>query len=338
MQRSVSSPVCELDVQLALSDLDRDRLRARLLEFTTHPYEHYDDFMAEIGAFASSGDVPEALAEVAADACASDQRDAPFVLIRNCPIDLDVPIFDYDEPVVDKRRTKSTFIAEGFLALWAIMRGTPPIGYVNVNDGDVFQDIFPKRSLKDSQSQKALGSIFFHKDLANHFVRPDYVNMLCMRASGVNEIYTSFVRNREALAALDRATVEQLRAEEYHTPYDDLTVAGKLDLGEPEPHPVLSEELNLRFFENRTHGTTAGAQRAVQRLIDALHRHKARVQLQPGDFLSEHNNFSIHCKEVVRVQDPDAQRARWIIKTVNVDDLAAHERHYVPGRRGIVAG
>lgn len=72
-----------------------------------------------------------------------------------------------------------------------------PIGYTNVNDGDIFQDIHPKRDLVNSQSQKALKPIFFHKDLANHFVRPDWVNILGLRASTENEVYTSFARNKD---------------------------------------------------------------------------------------------------------------------------------------------
>jgi L-asparagine oxygenase len=71
------------------------------------------------------------------------------------------------------------------------------VGYVNVNDGDVFQDIYPKESMASSQSQKALKEIHFHKDLANHFVRPDQVYMVGMRSHRRNAVYTSFVRNSD---------------------------------------------------------------------------------------------------------------------------------------------
>jgi len=334
-----AGPLRELPAQLVLDGSDRASLYEALVGLQANPYTEYDNFMVEISGLAQGGDVPDELARVAKEASAVDARDEPFVLIQNCPIDQEVPVWDFDDPVNDKRRRKTTFVAEGFLALWSVLRGTPPIGYINVNDGDVFQDIFPMRSLASSQSQKALGEIYFHKDLANHFVRPDYVNMICLRSDNRNLIYTSFVKNREALGRLPDHVVAQLREPEYHTPYDDLSLyGGKVDLGEAQSHPVLSGELDLRFFENRTKGLNPRAQDAVDALVSALHQVKARVLLQPGDFLSEHNNFSIHCKEVVSVGAPEEQRARWIMKTVNVERLSDHQEHFLPDRPGIVAG
>jgi len=65
--------------------------------------------------------------------------------------------------VIDKRKNKRTFVAEGFLLLYAKLMSQEPIGYINVNDGDVFQDIHPMESLSESQSQKALKNIFSTK-------------------------------------------------------------------------------------------------------------------------------------------------------------------------------
>jgi hypothetical protein len=103
--------------------------------------------------------------------------------------------------------------------------GQQPIGYINVNNGDIFQDIHPMRSLMETQSQKASKTIYFHKDLANHFVRPDWVNILGLRASPENDIYTSFVRNKDLIEALDPIILDRLRREEFNTPYDDLTLS-----------------------------------------------------------------------------------------------------------------
>lgn len=331
--------LCELAVDHVVADDERAALEAAFLALDSSPYVDYRRFTDEVQAIADDGEVPGGFAGFCDAVRSLDRRDRPFVLLRNCPIDRDVPIFDFEEPVESKRARKRTFVAEAFLALYALLVETPPIGYANVNDGDVFQDIYPKASLRDTQSQKALGEIRFHKDLANHFVRPDYVNMLSMRADPRNRVYTSFVRNREALERLPDDVIETLREVEFHTPYDDLTIrAAKVDVGEAPPHAVLTDELDLRFFEGRTTGLTDRARVAVDRLVEMLHALKARVLLMPGDFLSEHNNFSIHCKEIVHVHDPEALKTRWIIKTVNVDDLDAHRQHYVPGCYGIVNG
>lgn len=330
---------CELKVDFSFTDADRDRLAGRLLEVEPNPYREYEAFNAAIADLLDSNLVSPRLQEFVAEVREWDRMEKPFVLMRNCPIDRDVPVFDYENPVESKHELKTTFVAEGFLALYAQMIGTPPVGYINVNDGDVFQDIYPKASMKDSQSQKALGEIRFHKDLANHFVRPDYVNMLSMRADPRNEVYTCFVSNREAISQLSPGTVSVLREVEFHTPYDDLTVAKtNAVLDEAPLHPVLSDEVDLRFFEGRTVGQTDRAEAAIAELTETLHALKARVLLMPGDFLSEHNNFSIHCKEVAHVDDEEALKTRWIIKTVNVDSLEDHREHFLPDSYAVVNG
>lgn len=337
---TVANPevLCELPTNFAFAEGERATLETPFLRIDASPYSDYERFQGVVGELAATI-VPARFGEFCEEVKALDRRDEPFVLIKNCPFDQNMPIFDFDTPVESKRELKRTFVAEAFLALYALLVDTPAIGYINVNDGDVFQDIYPKRALKDTQSQKALGDIKFHKDLANHFVRPDYVNMLSMRADPRNQVYTSFVRNRQALAMLPDEIRETLRAVEYHTPYDDLTVAGgRTDVGEAPAHAVLTDELDLRFFETRTVGLSDDAQRAVEALTRVLHELKARVLLMPGDFLSEHNNFSIHCKEIVHVEDPEALKGRWIIKTVNVDRLSDHDEHFLPGRYGIVNG
>lgn len=94
----------------------------------------------------------------------------------------------------------------------------PAIGYINVNDGDVFQDIYPMKSLSETQSQKALVALGFHKDLANHFVRPDFVNMLSMRAYEGNQIFTTFVKNIDLIQKLDPSDLDLMRQELFYTP------------------------------------------------------------------------------------------------------------------------
>jgi L-asparagine oxygenase len=72
-----------------------------------------------------------------------------------------------------------------------------------------------------------LNTIYFHKDLANHFVRLDWVNILGLRASPFNEILTSFVRNKDLLEALSTETKDILSQEIFYTPFDDLTALSR---------------------------------------------------------------------------------------------------------------
>jgi L-asparagine oxygenase len=306
-----------------------------------NPYSEYAVFSDAVDDLAASGVAPKRFANFCESRREIDLFDDPYVLMENCPIDRVVPYLDFDEPVLDKRANKKTFVAEGFLQLYAVLMGQNPIGYINVNDGDVFQDIHPKRDLAETQSQKALNAIHFHKDLANHYVRPDWVNIIGMRNSRENEIFTCFVSNKQLLAALDECTKNVLRKEEFYTPYDDLTLVSKnLDMGEAPNHPILggATEYDIRFFENRTVGLTDRAIAAVKELTAALHMLKEPVFVDSGTFIGSANNECIHNKEIRNVRSPEDMRNRWLMKTVNVASLEKHEHRMVAGSRRIVAG
>ncbi|WP_028479887.1 hypothetical protein [Nocardia sp. CNY236] len=334
---SGSAPVDSLPVDFEFTDAEREELAATLAAVSVSPYRLYEAFMFQVATLIDR--VPPRFSEFVATLADRDRRRQPWILARNAPIDRDVPVFDHDEPVRSKYETKTTFIAEAFLALFGIMRGTPAIGYINVNDGDVFQDIYPKRALAASQSQKALNEIYFHKDLANHFVRPDHVYMLGMRNDPINEVYTTLVRNIDILEALDEPEKKLLRRSDFYTPFDDLTVSSRnCKLGDACTHPILSGDTDIRFFEKRTMGLTPAAERVVTRLCEILHRVKFRQFIAPGDFVCVCNNYAVHAKEVVAVHDEESLRTRWIIKTVNVDDLEPHQQYMIAGTHHLVNG
>ncbi|WP_076879658.1 hypothetical protein [Bordetella sp. H567] len=331
----------ELTVDFCFTPQDSARLQRALTAIDVNPYARYGQFEAHVDAVIRDGHVPDAFLDCCAARRDADSYEDPYVVLRNCPIDEALPYLDFDDPVGDKRARKRTYVAEAFLLLYARLMGQEPIGYANVNDGDIFQDIHPKKSLADTQSQKAMKPIYFHKDLANHFVRPDWVNILGLRASPQNQVYTSYVRNKELLAELGEDVCADLRRQEFHTPYDDLTLHNsKVQLGEAEVHPVLggATPTDIRFFENRTRGLTPRATRAVEALITALHKLKRRVQILPGDLVGAANNDCLHNKDVGQVPDPDALRNRWLMKTVNVRSLAQHAKHFADDRPRVVNG
>lgn len=335
----ITETLHELPIDFSFTDQERDGLTRTFLSISENPYTAYEKFSAEVRTAIDNELVPQRFVDFCEAQKLIDRVSSPFLSLTNCPLDPELPVWDNRDPVNDKRRRKTTFVAEGFLEVYSALMGQPVITYINVNDGDRFQDIYPKEDLKETQSQKAIVPLYFHKDLANHFVRPDYVNMLSMRAHPGNETYTTFVCNADALARLDSETKATLREVEFYTPFDDLSVkGGNKELGRAADHPVLSGDYDLRYFENRTVGISPRAKQAVDRLNEALHAVKRRVHMMPGDFVSLYNNFSVHSKELHKIADPEALAQRWIIKTVNVDDLAAHEQHYLPDAYGVVNG
>jgi L-asparagine oxygenase len=329
----------ELPLDFSFSDAERSALVRRLESIRVSPYKAYEAFSHEIRMLVAGDPNLARFRDFMEGRRRASAYERPFVFVENCPIDSLLPELGNVDPVADKHRLKRSFVAEGFLQLYAEVAGEHPISYLNVNDGDVFQDIFPKDALKDSQSQKALGPIHFHKDLANHFVRPDLVNILALRSCDDNEIWTTFVANRDVLAALDKDTLAVLREAAFYTPFDDLSmVGGNVALGKASEHAVLTREVDLRFFENRTEGLTDSATRAVKRLTATLHAMKRRVLMRPGDFVSISNNLSLHGKEIGIVRDEAAQHQRWSIKTVNVHAIAPHQPHLVPGSSYLING
>ncbi len=233
--------MAEIEVDYIFTAEVNKALTNRLLSIQVNPYKDYAGFQTEVMRVLSEQEVlPEDFLNLCHAKKHANQFDDPYVMLKNSPVDPDLPELDLDNPVVDKRNRKLTYVAEAFLMLYAELMGQEPIGYINVNDGDVFQDIHPMRSLMETQSQKAAKTIFFHKDLANHFVRPDWVNILGLRASEKNEIYTSFVRNADLLSFLDEKVIEGLKQEIFYTPYDDLTLSSSnKKLGKAPNHRIL---------------------------------------------------------------------------------------------------
>lgn len=327
-----------IEPEFVLTDDERDSLQRFLGSTTASPYRNYEGFSRQVTDLIRKGCVPQRFVDFVATLAGRDRSRMPVVVIKNGPFDDGVPVFDFSDPVRSKYELKKTFVTEAMLALFAQLAGTPAIGYVNVNDGDVFQDIYPKESMAESQSQKALREIHLHKDLANHFVRPDQVYMVGMRSHRENEVFTSFVRNIDIWPRFDDEELEILRSRSFYTPFDDLSVVGSKELGDADKHPVLGPIGDLRYFEGRTQGSTPEAAAVLVKLDEALHDLKQRVFVEPGDFVITYNNFTIHAKEVVHVTDEAKLRTRWILKTVNVDSIAPHLAHLVPGTDYLVDG
>lgn len=329
-----------LEPEFVIPDPERDRMKSHLLDVSVDPYMDYPGFRSAVRDIASNFSGTET-ADFLETTMERDQLEHPCVTMGNAPIDDKLPMLDFVNAVADKRKRKTTYVSEGFLQLYAELTGQHAIGYRNVNDGDVFQDIHPMKHLADSQSQKALNDIAFHKDLANHFVRPDWVSIVGLRASDANKSYTSFARNIDVLADLDDVTIEILREPQYHTPFDDLTKDGKnITLGESDVHPIVGGvgENDIRVFENRTIGLNRSAQMAVYALVKSLHRNKKRFNITPGTFLGEANNESVHCKENHIVNDIEGLQHRWLQKTVNVRAASDHSIHLAHGTDYLVNG
>ena len=328
----------QLPSDIRLTDNQNNTLLSLFSDIDINPYANYVDFKRAIASITKL----DAVADVADGLATLKERNLgefPFVYIENCPIDLELPELDWQRVAESKRAKKTSYVSESFLEFYNTIMATPAIGYLNVNDGDIFHDIHPQENLKQSQSQKTLAPIGFHKDLANHFVRPDFVNIISLRSNPKNEIYTTFVSNNDILKIMSDVEVEIMKQDLFYTPFDDLTTyGGRVEVGRAKDHAILLKDDDIVYFENRTVGLTPEAQAVVEKIKVELHNNKYARLMRPGDFVGIANNHSVHGKDVYNIADPVDQRRRWSMKTVNVFSIEDHAHHLVAGSQFIING
>lgn len=317
---------------------ENERYKQLLLDIDANPYldyPRYRDTIAEASAL-----VLPRFQEFCQDSMLRDFSEHPFVVLGNAPIDDYLPVFDPTDPVADKYRKKKTFVAEGFLATYAVLTGTEMIAHLTVNDGDFFHDIYPKRSMHESQSQKTLGTLKFHRDFTNHFVCPDFVNTLTLRDTPENEVYSTFAITKHVLRTLSDADLEVLTQPRFYTPFDDVSRASaQLELGDAQHHPIILDgQGGAKVFEGRTAGLDVEASQVLDRFIQALHANKLHRISVPGDSVTFSNHHVIHGREVHTIRDPESLERRWLLKTHNVYNLGAFEEYFLEDRAGVVNG
>ncbi|WP_203561416.1 taurine catabolism dioxygenase TauD [Ideonella livida] len=305
---------------LHLSEHDKEALTSTFLKLSTNPYSEYLAFKEEISHLATSSALPDALTS----ACerilvARETGGEAAYLLRNCPLDPEVPVFDQDDPVTDKYRQKRTFVAEGFLALFAELTGSPLLAYSTRNNGDFFHDVYAHNRYRNTQTQKTDGELYFHNDRTAHPVRADYLALLGMRSDPRNLIYTGYIDGRDILRLLPAHCQEALRQPLFHTPYDEYSRDSNTLQVDSKPHTVLEESHCFRYYDTRTRPLPAApveAWDAMLALKDALVRTtRQRVRLGVGDLFSFPNQAGLHNREILELSYPVQARRRWLLKT-----------------------
>lgn len=307
-----------------------------LVSVKANPYQDYETFLSEVKALAAN-ELREFCDEMKTLDRDNNYDDHPALYLKNCPIDKEMPIFDHEDPVASKYELKKIFATEAFLCLYAEAVGTIPLGYATINGGDIFHDMYLKTALRDTHSQKSMRSIGFHNDLPNNRARPDWVNIVCHRNHPANKVSTTFIRNRDIIDYLDDETLRVLAEPIFYTEHEVIAVHGGKDKAGVEVKPIYypGSDITFVYFEQRTTSNEERGLKAIARMDEALHAMKERIYLQPGDFVAINNNACIHGREVVDIQDMEAHKKRWLMKTWNVNtidgiaDLLVPERFHV---------
>lgn len=328
------------EADFAFSNEDKQHLISIFSEVKASPFTDYPTFLATIQRIASSENLPQSLLEIVEAAKSRSLIHQPYICIKNCPIDEQLPLLDWENPRASKLELKKTFVAESFLILYSELLGTPALAYRFGGNGDYIRDVHPSKALQKSHTSHTLTSFGFHKELPIRNTSPDFLRILGLRNSPENEILTTFVKNIDIINRLDDDTLEVLRSKEFHTPFTVLSVNADRTkaLGEaPDRHAVLVD-FETFYHEGRTKGVTPRAKEAVQKLNNLLKEVKKGVFLGSGDFVDFANKYCMHAKDVNQVGNPEAVKQRWLIKTFNALNIKTFEPYFVEGKYGLVNG
>lgn len=329
-----------------IPDQDRERLAADLGTVEVSPYKDYPTFRRQVAEVASTRGVPDAFRQ-ACELIAAQRADGSVLahVLRNCPIDTDVPVLNHDDPSSDKRARKITFVGEAFLELFAQATGTPLLAYAARFGGDFFTDVIAINRYRGKQTGYSDGEVVYHNDRTAHPVRGDYITLLGMRCPPEELIYTGFVPVRELVAQLDPLTQEQLLAPHFITPLDVVSQDAGTDLDAEPVHAILAEDGSIRYLDTHTTvapGSPMVALEALVALKDALARApKSRHRILAGDLLTFANMRGLHNREHIEIIDPARAFDRWLLKTYAFRDQATAESYadaWVDGLPGKVAG
>lgn len=330
---------------LELTDHERSDVVRILEKIQVNPYEDYPAFRDAVGGYVTEDRIPLRLLQAAATIRAERAGGiAEAHVLRNCPVDDDLPDIGNEDPSSEKKKQKTTFIGEGFLELLAQLTATPLLAYADRFGGDFFIDVVAINKYLGQQTGYSGGEVVFHNDRTAHPVRADYITLLGMRCPPDDLVYTGFVAGRRLVAELSPEIQHVLRQPWFTTPFDVVSRDANAGLDDEVAHPILSSRFSLRYLD--THTTTTRnapveAKDALLALKNALTRStKDRHRIREGDVLTFANQRGLHNREHIEVADSRRALGRWLLKTYAFADRQTADAHRgtwadgTPGRIG----
>lgn len=326
------------------SNDERTLLESGLAEIRSNPYREFGHFIREVRELALSSQIQDTLrdlCEVIRQDRVSGKSDAH--VLRNCPIDKNLPLLDLDDPLQDKYLRKKTHISESFLALFSVLTQAPLLAYSSRHGGDFFTDVIAINRYEGKASGFTSGDLVYHNDRTSHPVRADYITLLGMHCPGHDLVYTLYVDGKELLQRIPSELQSVLRQPYFVTPYD----AYSKDLNgrqvTSEPHSILQNDHCFVYRDTATTylpGAPVQALDALLALKDALATApKVRHRIIEGDLFTLANQLGLHNRERVEISDPELARHRWLQKTYafrNQEACDAHAARWHNGIAGLV--
>jgi hypothetical protein len=327
------------------TEAERARLYTAGRDLDQNPYSDHAAFAAAVAELAADETVVGRLAEVCAgiraDRGAADGGAAH--VLRNCPIDDDLPELDPADPVAGKYAGKKTFVGEAFLELVGQLCRTPRMAYGSRNSGDFFTDVVAIRRFSGMQTGFSDSELVYHNDRTAHWARADYISLLGLRCPPEDIVCTSFADGRRLLALLEPEYQKILREPLFVTSFDAYSRATNTGQQVSEPHPILEADYAFRYTDTGTRVAPGAPPQAKDALIAmkeaVVLAEKQRHVIRDGDLLLFANQTGLHSREKIEVSDTDSVYRRWLLKTYAFRDEAAADRladRWLGGVRGLI--
>ncbi|WP_019633408.1 TauD/TfdA family dioxygenase [Actinomadura atramentaria] len=269
--------------------------------------------------------------------------DAPAaLLLRGLPTDAELPPTPVDG---GPARGKTTFVSEGVLLGLTQLIGEPA-GYTTEKDGRLIHDIVPVDSGQRSQTNQS-SSVFlnFHNDITYddcgryNVTNPDFLILVCVKASPDGRGATFYASARAAVAALDPRDAAALREPDFRMNAPGTYCREHADGRDvwSSPVPVLSgpaDRPEIAASANGVRPLNARAEAAWRALQEVCQRDDVAfgTLLRPGDALLINNRKGLHARDPFHAAFDG--RDRWLQRTY-VRRSLWEQRHRSTGVRRI---
>lgn len=245
-------------------------------------------------------------------------NDNGMLLIRNLPIDHDLPSTPYDGGTSPE---KTSYISE-YVLLAIMLRLGEPIAYGDEKSGALIQNICPVRGKEEVQENTSSIYLEFHTEDAFHPHRPDFIGLLCLRPDHNHTAATAAASIRRALAMVPSKVQDLLRQPFYRIRLSPSFTTDTNEVMFSQDMPVLSgdalePDISVDFYGMEA--TTHPAQLALKTLEDALLKVAVEHKLVTGDLMIVDNRVAVHARTAFQPRY-DGQD-RWLQRLFVVHDF-----------------
>jgi L-asparagine oxygenase len=191
-----------------------------------------------------------------------------------------------------------------------------PIGYLQEQQGQIVQNLFPiKKEAEQQISSSSKVNLELHTETAFHTYLPDFLLLLCLRGDEVAG--TTYALLSDILKDIHVSVVDVLKKNLFKTSIDaSFRLNGEDDYFTTVP--VISRDANNRYIMkyDRTvmTGITVEAQIALNVFTKAIERNTQTVFLKAGDLLVLDNNITVHGRTAFQAKYDGSDR--WIQRVV----------------------